>query len=59
MPKVVNFDNMQIQVFHQLQRKLPDVLKAVEAIISAHKKGQGKSGEVGDGMTKLMPSDLN
>ena len=40
-----NLDDTEIQVFHQLQAKLKDVLKDVKAIIGAHKKGQGKSGK--------------
>ena len=45
----LNLDDTQIQVFHQLQRKLPDILKAVKAVITARKKGRGKSGEAGNG----------
>ena len=45
--------DIQIQVFNELLGKLQDILKAVKAIVAAHKKGQGKSGTAGtnaDGM---------
>jgi hypothetical protein len=50
--RMLNLDDTEIQVFHQLQAKLRDVLKAVKAIVGARKKGRGKSGEASntDGM---------
>jgi hypothetical protein len=43
--RMLNLDDTEIQVFNQLQAKLQDVLKAIRAVVEAHKKGQGKSSE--------------
>ena len=46
---MLSLGDTEIQVFNQLQAKLPDVPKAV---VGARKKGRGKLGEVSnaDGM---------
>ena len=48
-----NLNDMEIQV----QAKLQDVLKAIKAVVSVHKKGWGKSGE-GSNADRVVPSDL-
>ena len=43
--RILNLDDMEIQVFNLLQAKLQDVLKGVKAVVGARKKGRRKSGE--------------
>ena len=42
---MLNLNDTEIKVFNQLQAKLQDVLKTVQAIVGACRKGRGKSGE--------------
>lgn len=51
--RTLTIEDMQIQIFNDLQGKLQDVLKAVNAIVAARKRSRGKSDAVGtntDGM---------
>jgi len=37
--QTLTIDDMQLQIFNELQGKLQDILRAVKAIVVAHKKG--------------------
>ena len=37
--QTLTLDNMQLQIFNELQGKLQDILRVVKAIVVAHKKG--------------------
>ena len=43
--QILNLNDTEIKVFNQLQAKLQDILKAMKAIVGAHRKGRGKLGK--------------